>query len=152
MLEDPSSEGVILIVDALDECTKDLHPLLDYIAKSSRVKWIVSSRNWPLIEEKLGKAKQKVRLQLELNEESISAAVRIYIRHKVDELALDKGYDQKTRDTVQQHLVDNADNTFLWVAVVCQELQATEVWEVLDVTKKTPAGLEALYDLMIRHI
>jgi hypothetical protein len=152
MLEDPSSEGVILIVDALDECTKNLHQLLDFIAKPSRVKWIVSSRNWPLIEEKLGKAKQKVRLQLELNEDSISAAVRIYIRRKVDELALDKEYDQKTRDTVQQHLIDNADDTFLWVALVCQELQATEVWEVLEVIKKIPAGLEALYDLMVWHI
>jgi hypothetical protein len=39
----------------------------------------VSSRNWPDVEQRLGKAKQKVRLQLELDEDSISAAVHTHI-------------------------------------------------------------------------
>jgi hypothetical protein len=64
MLDDQSSKSVTLIVDALDECTKNLHQLLEFIAKPSCVKWTVSSRDWPLIMEKLGKMKQKVRLQL----------------------------------------------------------------------------------------
>jgi predicted GTPase len=71
MLEDSTSEIVILIVDAFDECTNNLHQLLDFIAKPYRVNWIVFSRNLPLVEEKLGKVKQKVGLQLELNENSI---------------------------------------------------------------------------------
>ncbi|KAJ4169245.1 hypothetical protein NW754_001331 [Fusarium falciforme] len=152
VLEDPSSEGVILIIDALDECTKNLHQLFDIIAKPYRVRWIVSSRNWPAIEEKLGKAKQKVRLQLELNEDSISAAVSIYIWHKVDKLALNKEYDKKVRGDVQQHLDGNADDTFLWVALVCQELQTIEIWDVPHFIKGMPAGLEALYDQMIQLI
>ncbi|KAH7115497.1 NACHT domain-containing protein [Dactylonectria estremocensis] len=60
MLNDPSLGGAILIVDALDECKTNRHQLLDLIVKPSRVKWIVSSRNWPDIEEKLGNAKPKI--------------------------------------------------------------------------------------------
>ncbi|GKU11001.1 unnamed protein product, partial [Fusarium langsethiae] len=80
MLEDPTLKDVVLVVDALDECITDRHKLLDFIiqtssSSSSCVKWIISSRNWPDIEEKLDNAKQKVRLHLELNKDSISKAV-----------------------------------------------------------------------------
>jgi hypothetical protein len=34
-LDDQSSEGVTLIVDALDQCTKNLHQLVEFIAKPS---------------------------------------------------------------------------------------------------------------------
>ncbi|AEO59881.1 hypothetical protein MYCTH_2308501 [Thermothelomyces thermophilus ATCC 42464] len=54
MLEDPNLGHTFLVIDALDECVTDLPLFLDYIvAKSpvfSCVKWIVSSRNWPDIE------------------------------------------------------------------------------------------------------
>ena len=87
ILQDPSLTSTYLIVDALDECVADLPKLLDFIVQkssvSSRVKWIVSSRNWPDIEERLKRAGHKVRLCLELNAESISTAVSIFIRHKV---------------------------------------------------------------------
>lgn len=55
MLNDPRLDGVILIVHALDECSKDQDQLLKFIAESSHIKWIASSRNWPNIEEKLDK-------------------------------------------------------------------------------------------------
>jgi NACHT domain len=43
MLQDASLERAILIVDALDECSADRGRLLNFIAKSSPAKWIVSS-------------------------------------------------------------------------------------------------------------
>ncbi|KAL3599813.1 hypothetical protein FPOAC2_04041 [Fusarium poae] len=92
MLNDPGVDGAILIVDALDECKTNRHQLLDFITKPSRVKWIVSSRNWPDIEEKLDNLEQKVRLRLELNKDSISKAVNTYIGHKVNRLAGLKKY------------------------------------------------------------
>ncbi|KAF3361341.1 hypothetical protein VdG1_00950 [Verticillium dahliae VDG1] len=132
MLKDPILKDAVLIVDALDECTTDRPQLLNFIiqsssASSSRVKWIVSSRNWQDIEEKLDNAEQKVRLHLELNNDSISKAVGTYIGYKVDQLARDKKYDKETRVAVQRHLVGNADGTFLWVALVCQELANPKV-------------------------
>ncbi|KEY75048.1 hypothetical protein S7711_09655 [Stachybotrys chartarum IBT 7711] len=157
MLKDPTLKDAVLVIDALDECITDRPQLLDFIiqsssSSSSRAKWIISSRNWPDIKEKLDNAKQKVRLPLELNKDSISTAVRIYIQHKVNALVEQKKYDYQTREAVEQHLVSNANDTFLWVALVCQELQSTDNWDVLDVIEKIPSGLEALYDRMIRHI
>ncbi|KAL7763948.1 hypothetical protein ACKLNR_005093 [Fusarium oxysporum f. sp. zingiberi] len=154
MLNDPGVDGAILIVDALDECKTNRHQLLDLITKPSRVKWIVSSRNWPDIEEKLDNLEQKVRLRLELNKDSISKAVNIYIGHKVNQLAGLKKYDNETGDVVQRHLVGNADGTFLWVALVCQELADPKVRKrhTLDTLKSFPTGLDPLYKRMVEHI
>lgn len=50
VLRDPRLTTAYLIIDALDKCVTGLPKLLDFIAKqsfaSSRVKWIVSSRNY----------------------------------------------------------------------------------------------------------
>lgn len=102
MLNDPSLEDAIIIIDALDECTINRSQLLNFLTKSSssRVKWIVSSRNWPDIEEKLDQTTQKVKLRLELNEDSIFCAVYTYIEYKVDQLTLGKKYDDEIRDAV----------------------------------------------------
>ncbi|KAL3584451.1 hypothetical protein FPOAC2_14231 [Fusarium poae] len=154
MLNDPGVDGAILIVDALDECKTNCHQLLDFITKPSRVKWIVSSRNWPDIEEKLDNLEQKVRLRLELNKDSISKAVNNYIGYKVNRLAGLKKYDKETGDAVQRHLVGNADGTFLWVALVCQELADPKVRKrhTLDTLKSFPPGLDPLYKRMVEHI
>ncbi|KAF1969949.1 WD40 repeat-like protein [Bimuria novae-zelandiae CBS 107.79] len=94
ILQDPSLSTTYLIVNALDECVADLQKLLDFIAQQSsaspRVKWIVSSRNWPDIEERLARAGHRVRLSLELNAESVSTAVGVFIQRKVLELAQEK--------------------------------------------------------------
>ncbi|KAI3571568.1 NACHT domain-containing protein [Fusarium oxysporum f. sp. albedinis] len=159
MLKDPTLKDAVLIVDALDECITDRPQLLDFIIQSSstsssRVKWIISSRNWPDIEDKLDSAKQKVRLPLELNKDSISKAVNTYIGYKVDRLACHKKYDKETRDAVENYLTSNAEGTFLWVALVSQELADPKVRKrhTLNTLKSFPPGLDSLYDRMIRHI
>ncbi|KAH6883570.1 NACHT domain-containing protein, partial [Thelonectria olida] len=156
MLKDPNLEDIVLVVDALDECRMGLGQLLDFVAQASslfRAKWVLSSRNWPNIEVKLDKITQKVRLRLESNDDSISGAVHSYIQHVVNQLAHDKAYDDETRNAVEQHLTSNANNTFLWVALVCQELRdVSEIWDVLDVIKEMPAGLEDLYDRIMQQI
>lgn len=79
VLQDPSLNTTYLIVDALDECVTDLPKLLNFVAEqssvTSRVKWLFSSRNRPEIEEEPERADHKARLSLELNAESVSAAV-----------------------------------------------------------------------------
>ncbi|KAH7124420.1 hypothetical protein EDB81DRAFT_912810, partial [Dactylonectria macrodidyma] len=156
MLKDPTLDDVILVVDALDECTTNLSQLVDFVAQASSLshaKWIVSSRNWPNIEGKLDKTTQKVRLSLELNEGSISGAVHSYIRHEVDQLAHNQTYNDETRNAVEQHLTTNANNTFLWVALVCHELRkVSATWDILDTLKEMPAGLEDLCDQMMEQI
>jgi hypothetical protein len=156
MLEDPNLRHTFLIIDALDECVTDLPLLLDFIvAKSpvfSRVKWIVSSRNWPSIEKDLNIAMQKVNLHLELNEASVSGAVTTYVQFKVESLAKRNGYSDDTRDAVERYLSTNAHGTFLWVALVCQELANTSGWEVEEILATFPPGLDALYRRMMRQV
>jgi hypothetical protein len=156
ILQDPSLKCTYLVIDALDECEKDLPKLLNFIVQKSsespRVKWLVSSRNRPPIEERLDKAGSKVRLCLELNAESVSAAVNIYIRHKVRQLAQEKNYDDNTQDAVLDHLSSNANNTFLLVALVYQNLQKANPWKVLAKLNEFPSGLDSLYERMMEQI
>lgn len=156
VLQDLSLSPMHLLIDALDECVTDLPKLLDFVAKqssaSSRVKWIVSSRNWPGIEEQLEQAGHKVRLSLELNAASVSAAVSVFIEQKVSQLAQQKRYDKQTQDAVLKRLTLNANDTFLWVALVCQDLRATARRNVLKKLDTFPPGLDALYKQMMQQI
>ncbi|KAL2198599.1 hypothetical protein P885DRAFT_32988, partial [Corynascus similis CBS 632.67] len=156
ILQDPSLPPTRLVIDALDECIEGLDLLLKLVVQTSSaypgVKWIVSSRNWPNIEKDLDTATQKVRLSLELNEESVSAAVTIYIRSKVDWLAKRNKYDNATRNAVQHYLSANAHGTFLWVALVCQELAKTPGWKTQKKLAEFPPGLDELYRRMLDQI
>jgi hypothetical protein len=156
ILRDPSLKSTYLVIDALDECTTGLPKLLDFIVQkssvSSRVKWIVSSRNWPDIEEQLERAGHKVRLCLELNAESVSTAVNIFIHYKVRQLVQRKKYDDKTRDAVLNHLSSNANDTFLWVALVCQSLEEIPRRKSLAKLNAFPPGLDSLYERMMEQI
>jgi hypothetical protein len=156
VLRDPNLSTTYLIIDALDECVTDRLKLLEFVAKQSstsdRVKWIVSSRNWPDIEAQLERAGHKVSLSLELNAKSVAAAVDMFIRQKVNQLAQEKQYKAETRHAVLQHLTSNANDTFLWVALVCQDLKRTEKWNVLKKLASFPPGLDSLYERMMDQI
>lgn len=156
VLQDPQLRPTYLVIDALDECVADRLKLLDFVAKQSsashRAKWIVSSRNWPDIEEQLELAERKTRLSLELNAESVAAAVKVFIQQKVNQLAQEKRYTLETKDAVLQHLTLNASNTFLWVALVCENLRGTPKWNVLEKLAHFPPGLDSLYQRMMDQI
>ncbi|KAH5983249.1 hypothetical protein HBI84_248700 [Parastagonospora nodorum] len=156
VLQDPGLRTTYLIIDALDECITDLPKLLEFVVRqssaASRVKWIVSSRNWPNIEAQLEQAGHKVRLSLELNAKSVAAAVAVFIQQKVDQLAREKRYKEEVRDAVLQHLTSNANDTFLWVALVCQDLKKTPKWNVLNKLASFPPGLDSLYKRMMHQI
>jgi hypothetical protein len=156
ILHEPNLQTTYLIIDALDECETDRPKLLDFIVQnssvSSRIRWIVSSRNWLDIEERLDLVEQKSRLSLELNEESISLAVKMYIEQKVCLLAEQKKYDKNTEDAVRNHLFSNASDTFLWVALVCERLKAITRRKTVAALNAFPSGLDELYGRIITQI
>ncbi|PHH51573.1 Vegetative incompatibility protein HET-E-1 [Ceratocystis fimbriata CBS 114723] len=152
MLDDSSLRNAILIVDALDECRIDQKQLLEFITKPSRAKWIVSSRNWPDIEEILDDAEQKVKIHLEINQKSVSAAVDSFIDFKVDQLAQKKKYNREMKLAVLEHLRLNADGTFLWVSLVCHELSNSQKWHTAKKMRLFPPGLYPLYERMLEQI
>lgn len=156
VLQDPRLSTTYLVIDALDECITGLAKLLEFVAKqssnSSRVKWIVSSRNWPDIEARLEQAEHKVILSIELNAGSVAEAVNAFIHQKVEQLAQEKQYRAEVRHAVLQHLTLNAHDTFLWVALVCQDLKMTHKFNVLKKIKLFPPGLDAFYKRMLDQI
>ncbi|KAN0075631.1 WD40-repeat-containing domain protein [Elaphomyces granulatus] len=151
MLADPSLSRTYLIVDALDECVnkQELTKLLRLISataeKSSKVKWLVSSRYRSDIESQL---KERARLDLELNAESISTAVDAYIDHKLSKL----DYHEDLRAQVADELHKRADGTFLWVALVCRLLDSTNHYEAMLILEEMPSDLKGLYDRMMNQI
>ncbi|KAF2681103.1 hypothetical protein K458DRAFT_310374 [Lentithecium fluviatile CBS 122367] len=156
MIRDPDLKMACLVVDALDECVSDLPKLLDLVIRTStlsaRVKWLLSSRNEMHIEQKLRGVDARARLSLELKEnaEQVSRAVDVYIEDKLSRL--DSLQDDGLRDRVKNILRRKANGTFLWVALVVQELEGPESWDPLQVVEEAPPGLHQLYDRMMKQI
>ncbi|PLB51562.1 hypothetical protein P170DRAFT_348801, partial [Aspergillus steynii IBT 23096] len=154
ILEDASLLSTILIIDALDECATDLVRLLGLVQRltaNPRVKWVVSSRNWPIIESHLTVSYCSA-LSLELNEKAVADAVRRYIKVKVNFLAERNCYSQDTRDFAQSYLVSNANNTFLWAALVCDQLEEAHDSKVQSILESSPPSLGKLYQRMMCDI
>ncbi|EXA39704.1 hypothetical protein FOVG_11189 [Fusarium oxysporum f. sp. pisi HDV247] len=155
ILEDKTSADCIIIIDALDECIESREKLIGYIIQCSiscKAKWVISSRNWPEIESQLDAAQSQVRLQLELNHASISDAVIKFVDRKISQL--NSTFDELARERIRKHLLDNANDTFLWVALVCQELGKPGVnnYHSSNILKRFPAGLNELYARMVCDI
>ncbi|KAL3488608.1 hypothetical protein BJX62DRAFT_239831, partial [Aspergillus germanicus] len=157
MIHDSTQATIYLLVDALDECETGLSDLLRLIAKTKsmpavQVKWIVSSRNREDIEQELEIGDEKTKLSLELNANQISDAVATYIDHKVSRLtALQR--NGILLEQVKEKLFRKSDGTFLWVALVVEEMQkCRRSAAMVELLERTPKGLIPLYDRMLQHI
>ncbi|KAG9247178.1 hypothetical protein BJ878DRAFT_580904 [Calycina marina] len=130
ILQDPSLERTCVVIDALDECLTGLQQLLQFIVKTSPTCPRVN------IEEQLRLSSQQVQLRLELNQDSISAAGGRYIEHESEK-------------SIREYLSLNADATFLWVALVLQELKMIDRRYALKKAKMIPPGLGPFYKQMM---
>ncbi|KAK5996815.1 Vegetative incompatibility protein HET-E-1 [Cladobotryum mycophilum] len=164
MLQDPAVENSCLIIDALDECETDRKKLLDFIVKSMsdspHVKWIVSSRNWIDIENKLRPSSNIVSLHLEQGSHAltVSTSVGLYIRNRISRLNVIEG-DQSLQDRICDQMLQKSNGTFLWVALVFKELTDSEDssydtdTELLEsFLNEMPTGLPSLYSRMMSQI
>jgi hypothetical protein len=157
MINEIKQAKVYLLVDALDECKVGLSDLLNLIARtmsaqSIYLKWIVSSRNIYIVEQVLNLDEEGNKLSLELNANQISSAIETYIGHKISNLDILK-HNEKLRERVRDQLSQKSDGTFLWVALVVEELRKCQLEEeVLDTVKAVPTDLPRLYDQMVEQI
>lgn len=154
MLSDKSITRVYLVIDALDECMTDQKQLLKLITDMSvtfsQVKWVVSSRNKPEIEQHLNIDGSGMRLSLEVtqNAEEISRSVSAYIDFRISQLkSLQE--NQNLRNKVRDTLRKKANGTFLWVAIVIEELRNVQPWHIEEVVEKVPAGLDEIFKTMM---
>ncbi|KAL2808027.1 hypothetical protein BJX63DRAFT_436478 [Aspergillus granulosus] len=157
MIQGSTRALIYLLVDALDECETGLSDLLKLIARTKfmsavQVKWIVSSRNRDDIEQELEFGNEKTKLSLELNSNRISDAVGAYINYRVSRLkALQR--DEILVKRIKEQLLQKSNGTFLWVALVVQEMQKCKhLSAMVEVLEKTPRGLTPLYDRMLQQI
>lgn len=154
ILEHPRLKPAWLVIDALDECLTNLDQLLGLIQDFSaheKIKWVVSSRNVVSIGQALRDVgPQQAMVSLELNQDSVSASVATYIASKVEELSRLKRYDDIRKREVKEYLSQNADNTFLWVALVCQNLRQVQ-YRATERMKDFPPGLKPLYQRMLEQ-
>jgi hypothetical protein len=157
MLNDTSISTTYLLVDALDECTSGLSELLQIITdaslgRQSRVKWLVTSRSTPEIERYLQPDALGVKVSLEVKASHVSRAVAAFIEHKVQQLATLQRYDPRLQAEVQQQLRDKAEGTFLWVSLVCKELEQVPLYRTREVLQAVPPGIDLLYGQMMAQI
>ncbi|KAK6350808.1 hypothetical protein TWF718_003994 [Orbilia javanica] len=152
-----------LVIDALDECVTGQEQLLSFISQHvstwPQIKWVVSSRNWPSIERDLGlQTDTGSRLSLELNAALVSRAVEIYVAYKVSELWPGEGNETFKKQICEQ-LLEKANGTFLWVALVLKDLRALrgtyqgqDRKKIMEKLGKMPNSLPELYRHMIDQI
>ncbi|KAH6683573.1 hypothetical protein F5X68DRAFT_121483, partial [Plectosphaerella plurivora] len=149
IVRDPALGELYVIVDALDECREELDALLELIRGlfNTRSRILVSSRNWHNILSHLNPSERHRSLSLELNADSVSAAVTAFIDWKVEWLSHRMKYDLRTKTSVSNHLHQNSTHTFPWVSLVCDVLGQSDVepWEVPDLLKVLPPKLKSLY-------
>ena len=156
ILKDHSLGNVCLMIDALDECDVKIHQLINWIVRrepsvSPRIKWLVTSRNEPAFTEQLGHNRH-LHTSLELNSQHVARAVAAFIDYKVEELADLKSYEPRLQIFVRKSLREKAEDTFLWVALVCKELVKVRRQKVRSMLEKFPAGLIPLYGRMLRRV
>lgn len=154
LLEHLSS--VALVLDALDEC-EDYLPLMDHLIQlcsSSSVRIIILSRR-----------ERNIAQQLQARPE-----IRIHDRHNNDDILrfLDKqiaGCSKLSLPNVSALvlqsfgvelkliLLDRANGSFLWAALVIEELRRKQTpSEIVETLKTTPPGVEALYEsILVRY-
>jgi hypothetical protein len=156
MLNDPGLTSVYLAVDALDECDEGLPQFLDLITQTiadnpHHVKWVISSRNRHDIEQRLTLDRSHTRVSLELYANHISQAINVYIDYKISQLIVLR-QNKVLRENVREKLRQKSDCTFLWVALVVEELQDIIGADILEVLEEVPSGLTPFYDRIMEQI
>ncbi|CCA69814.1 related to WD40-repeat protein (notchless protein) [Serendipita indica DSM 11827] len=116
-------ERVILVIDAIDECSSGAHTkeLLDTLAKavqeSKNLKIFITSRPDPVIEGVLGPLSIKQTLEDRLHDVKHSDNIRDIATYVNKSLHGVLSQDQR------QKLVDKANGLFIWASTACQMLR-----------------------------
>jgi hypothetical protein len=151
MLEYCKSQRIYVIVDALDECQNEgMAELLKLIVRTglghrSKIKWLLTSRPLDSAERELLGGSDQELVSLDLNSSHIAEAVKIYTASRVTELDRRQKYGTVLRSKVEATLIQKAEDTFLWVSLVCRRLECVSRDKVLDAIEELPPSLHPLY-------
>ncbi|KAB8207967.1 hypothetical protein BDV34DRAFT_223163 [Aspergillus parasiticus] len=161
MLQDDKIGPVIFILDGLDECEyKSRTMLINFLGSllqlnsrdNVRVKALISSRPLQEINIAVKGIKSTIpRATIEVDNISLEAPITAFIEWNIDRLE-DSTEDKTVLPTIREELRKRASNTFLWVSLVCQELNhyGLHMWE--DILGEIPDGLVELYDNLLAKL
>lgn len=161
MLNDSDLPTTYLIVDALDECDPaEVSVLLEKIhhvgfTQPSRIKWFFTSR--PLGKNgqwlHAGCSEQR-KINLADHKSSVSRAVNNFIHARVEQMARLNAYGSETAlcQQIEFTLQEKSQQTFLWVAIVCNALRDVEASSALSTLEDSPAGLDDLFSEILQRI
>ncbi|KAH8652847.1 hypothetical protein BGZ61DRAFT_511129 [Ilyonectria robusta] len=146
--KDPQAGPVIMVLDALDECTEsDFEDLMRNVESQFRsdqlghgkLKYLLTSRPYEQIVSKfrclLG-AFPNIRIPGEEELEAISKEVNRVITHRVNQLSKKKTLSPDVKSHLEKRLQGTTHRTYLWVYLVFDYLEKEDF-------KKTQRGVEA---------
>ena len=147
-----------MIVDALDECQDG--SIVDFLERlvrtglhrPSKIKWLLTSRPLDSAEQALLAGSDQVLVNLELNSNHVSEAVKTYIAFKAGKLARYNAYGPTLRRNIQAELTNKAEDTYLWVSLVCKRLERVDRDEALTTIQDLPPGLHPLYNRVFHQL
>ena len=158
MLDRCKCQRGYVIVDALDECQDEgMAEFLKLIVRTglnhpSKIKWLLTSRPLDSAERELLAGSDQVLVSLELNSEHVAEAVKTYIAARTAELDRRQNYGLALRWEVAAELTEKAENTFLWVSLVCKRLESVCRSKVLTTIQDLPPGLYPFYDRIFNQL
>ncbi|KAF2140107.1 uncharacterized protein K452DRAFT_335185, partial [Aplosporella prunicola CBS 121167] len=149
-----SSERIILVLDALDECEDGRETLLPpaflELARcpGSHFFLFITSRNEPHIRSEL-QDEHQIRITASLVEQDIER----YVNLSLSESKLEVFRSDATKTRIVKAVGENADGQFLWARLIIQSLlKATFLWEIEDILSNLPSGLDQLYSRALEKL
>ncbi|KAM0139575.1 hypothetical protein ACHAO1_002947 [Botrytis cinerea] len=142
---------IYLIINALNECQDDsMADLLKLIVRTgldrpSKIEWLLTIRPLHIAEWELLVGFEQVMINLKLNSTHISKGVTSYVVNKVAALDHRNAYGPDLCQKIKNGLTEKAEDTCMWVSLVCKELESVPRDKALNKTQDFPPGLHLFY-------
>jgi ankyrin repeat protein len=153
---------IFCILDGLDECEEKslrtfLRNLNQFFSKVNNpsigaFKLVAASRDNPQCIRQELSAFARLDLDSEGLQNELSSDIEKYIHFKSRELSDRKCYSEDLRNTVEGVLLNGADGMFLWVSLVCGELEQKLRSETGETLRCLPRGLDAIYGRILLQV
>lgn len=158
-----SLPAIYIIVDGLDECTKETQQLLlkklEFSTSGqhhhsdfdrSVLKILICSRQTGDTPQRLHK---EPTISLSRERQSLSHDIKLYARRRILEADLAERFSQQAVDDVTTQIVNKADGMFLWVRLVLgMVLDQFSLADLEATIKELPKGLSGLYQTILDAI
>lgn len=162
MLQKPNIGQLYFILDALDECDSESQQFLLVKLKSLflptsgaapyiPIKLIMTSRPSTDMDALLSYHTPAI-LGISIHSRLIQDDLEAYINQEVDVIAREKSYPEELTQKTKAKLRTGAEGTFLWAALLVEDLRRAALSKVEGILENLPKGLYGVYDQILSRI